>query len=64
MQTMVDEIYDRNYQGGRAALNDGLDRLFGWVGSELGKSLNAVHRFEWNSPWAQRKPERTGSTCG
>jgi hypothetical protein len=60
MPTMVDEIYDRNYQEGRAALNDGLDRLFAFIGSELGKSLDAVHRFEWSAPWAQRKIERQG----
>ena len=53
MHTMVDEIFDRNYQAGRAALNDGLDRLFGSIGSELGKSLKAVHRFEWSAPWAR-----------
>lgn len=58
MQTMVDEIYDRNYQDGRAALNDGLDRLFGFIGSELGKSLDAIHRFEWSSPWAQIASKR------
>ena len=50
---MVDEIFDRNYQDGRAAMNDGLDRLFGFIGSELGKSLNAIHRFEWSAPWAR-----------
>ena len=61
---MVDEIYDRHYQEGRAALNDGLDRLFARVGTELGKSLNAIHRFEWSSPWVRSKTERTGSTCG
>ena len=55
---MVDEIYDRHYQEGRAALNDGLDRLFAFIGSELGKSLNAVHRFEWSAPWANSKSLR------
>ena len=55
---MVDEIYDRHYQEGRRALNDGLDRLFGRIGSELGKSLAAVHRFEWNAPWAPRAAKR------
>ena len=50
---MVDEIYDRNFQAGRAAFNDGLDRLFARVGSELGKSLNALHRVEWSAPWAR-----------
>ena len=56
---MVDEIYDRHYQGGRQAMNDGLDRLFAWIGSELGKSLTAVHRFEWDAPWS-RESRRHG----
>ena len=52
---MVDEIYDRHYQEGRKAMNDGLDRLIGRIGSELGKSLAALHRVEWNAPWANSK---------
>jgi hypothetical protein len=63
MHTMVDEIYDRHYQEGRAALNDGLDRLFGFLGSELGKSLDAVHRFEWSAPWVRTNAGRQ-KTCG
>lgn len=57
---MVDEIYDRNYQEGRAALNAGLDRLFGSIRREIGKSLKAVHRFEWSAPWAQAPKVRPG----
>jgi hypothetical protein len=57
---MVDEIFDRNYQQGRAALNDGIDRLFASIGRELGKSLKAVHQFEWNSPWARAASKRQG----
>ena len=60
---MVDELYDRSYQQGRAALNDGLDRLFGSVGTELGKSLKAIHRFEWTAPWARANRARPGN-CG
>ena len=52
---MIDEIFDRQYQAGRQELNDGLDRLFGTIGRELGKSLAAVHRFEWNAPWVNPK---------
>ena len=51
---MVDEFFDRGYQAGRAELNAGLDRLFDKVGTELGKSLSAIHRFEWSSPWASK----------
>ena len=49
---MVDEIYDRAYQQGRADLNAGLDRLFGRIGNSLGQSLKALHRIEWSAPWA------------
>ena len=52
---MIDETFDRQYQSGRAQLNAGLASLFGSIGSELGKSLAAVHRFEWNAPWANPK---------
>ena len=53
MITMIDEIFDRQYQSGRNELNAGLDRLFTTIGREVGKSLAAVHRFEWNAPWAR-----------
>ena len=58
---MVDEIYDRQYQEGRQALHDGLDRLFGWIGSELGKSLAVLHRAEWDAPWNRRTRRRDPS---
>jgi len=49
---MVDEIYDRQYQAGRAELNAGLGRGF----AAIGRGLEALHRFEWSAPW---KPART-----
>ena len=49
---MIDEIFDRNYQSGRAELNDGIDRAVKRIASELGASLKALHRIEWSSPWA------------
>jgi hypothetical protein len=55
MITMIDEIFDRQYQAGRAEMNAGLDRVFSTIGREVGKGLAAVHRFEWSAPWA-RKP--------
>jgi hypothetical protein len=55
MITMIDEIFDRQYQSGRAQLNAGFDRLFGSIRRELGKSMAAVHRFEWSAPWARSK---------
>ena len=59
---MMDEIFDRQYQSGRADLNAGLDRAFGSIGTEIGKSLAAIHRFEWSAPWARKavKKDRAG----
>ena len=54
MITMMDEIFDRQYQAGRNELNAGLDRLFGTIGQEVGKGLAAAHRFEWNAPWLRK----------
>ena len=54
MITMIDEIYDRGYQHGRAQLNSGIDRSLATISSELSKSLRALHRIEWSAPWLRR----------
>ncbi len=51
MRTMMDEIFDRNYQQGRAELNAGIDRAIATVAREFGKTLAVLHRIEWNAPW-------------
>ena len=56
---MIDEIFDRTYQGGRAELNAGIDRAVAAIGRELGKSLTALHRIEWSAPWSQPASRRT-----
>ena len=48
---MMDEIFDRNYQAGRAQLNDGIDRAVKSIADTLGASLKALHRMEWSAPW-------------
>lgn len=62
---MMDEIFDRTYQAGRADLNAGLDRGFrrigDGIGSTIGKSLKVLHRFEWSAPWASHS---NNSQCG
>ena len=60
---MVDEIFDRNYQQGRAQVNDAIDRLFGFIGRGLGKSMKALHRSEWSAPWAPSSRSRQGKTA-
>ena len=59
---MIDEIFDRQYQAGRADLNAGIDRAVIAIGRELGKSLKALHRIEWSAPWARAasKKDRAG----
>jgi hypothetical protein len=52
MITMMDEIFDRNYQAGRAEFHAGLDRGFARLGKAFGASFDALHRVQWSAPWA------------
>lgn len=52
MITMMDEIFDRQYQAGRAAFNADLGKGADRIAKVLGESLRALHRLEWNAPWA------------
>ena len=54
MTTMIDEIFDRQYQAGRADLNAGLDRAFAAIGRGVGDTLKVLHRIEWDAPWAAK----------
>ena len=54
---MNDQIFDREYQAGRAALNDSISRLIDGVG----QSLRVLHRINFDAPWkhqASAKPRR------
>jgi len=58
---MRDELYDRDYQGGRAELHDGLDRLLARLADGLRVTFAAIHRIEWSAPWKpQTEKDRTG----
>ena len=48
---MIDEIYDRSYQAGRAELHDGIDRLVKKIGSGLGATFRAIQRAQFDAPW-------------
>ena len=54
---MVDEIFDRNYQAGRADLNAGLERGLKRLGAAIGKGLAVLHRTEWSAPWAGKSTD-------
>ncbi len=50
---MVDEIYDRMYQDGRADLHAGLDRAFARIGHSVGNAFKVLQRIEYSAPWNQ-----------
>jgi len=54
MIKMIDEIFDRTYQSGRAELNAGLDLLFKKVGQAVNNAFQVLHRIEYNAPWLER----------
>ncbi len=57
MFTMIDEIYDRAYQAGRADLHNGVDTLFRTVREAVAPALSVLHHLEWDAPWrAPAKP--------
>ena len=51
---MRDEIYDRDYQAGRDALHDGIDRLL----AELGESFRALTSIQFGAPWVRENGRR------
>ena len=51
---MRDEIFDREYQFGRNALNDGIDRLVAGIMQTFG----VLAAIQFNAPWRRTKPVR------
>jgi hypothetical protein len=51
MITMVDEIYDRDYQAARAEVNRAIGALAQKVRSTIAPALSGVYHFEWDAPW-------------
>ena len=53
---MRDEMFDRDYQAGREALNDGIDRLL----SGIGDVFEALREAQFSAPWLNRaEPKAT-----
>jgi len=48
---MIDEIFDRRYQDGRAELNAGIDRAVAHVGRSILMTFEALHRVQFAAPW-------------
>ena len=60
MITMVDEIFDRQFQAGRADLFDGIDRGLARLAKSIAAGLAALHRIQFDAPWAS---ERSDGGC-
>ena len=52
---MRDEIYDRDYQAGRDALNDGIDRLI----QGAGNAFRVLHKIQFDAPWKRDLPAQS-----
>ena len=52
---MIDQMFDRDYQHGRTALNREFAGFLRAFGKGVGDALRSLHRVQWDSPWA---PER------
>ena len=57
MVTMVDEIFDRQYQAGRKALNASLGGAFARFGKAVSDAFEVLVKIEYQAPWAA-KPKR------
>ena len=60
MVTMIDEIYDRNYQSARAQLNLGIADRFMRFGRAAANAFAVLNRIEYSAPWAA-KPRKARS---
>lgn len=47
---MRDEMYDRDYQAGRDALHDGIDRLV----AGIGQTFRLISAIQFSAPWRGR----------
>ena len=56
---MVDEIFDRMYQEGRADFNRSVVQLF----SKISESLNTFHYSQWSAPWAAKAAASKDAGC-
>ena len=60
MLTMIDEIYDRNFQAHRTELNRAVTRGFARLGDAVSNAFEVLNRIEYAAPWTV-KPGKTRS---
>jgi hypothetical protein len=54
MITMIDEIYDRNFQARRAELSRAVADGFARLGNGVHKAFEVLNRVEYSAPWAAK----------
>jgi hypothetical protein len=54
MITMIDEIFDRNYQHARMDLNAAIVSGLKHAGQAIGETFAVLNRIEYSAPWAPR----------
>ena len=54
---MRDEIFDRDYQAGRTALNDGIGRLL----DGAARTLRVLNSIQFDAPWKHDAGQRPGA---
>ena len=48
---MIDEMFDRDYRGGRAQLNSAILGLATRLGHAVGNAFKVLNRIEYSAPW-------------
>lgn len=54
MVIMIDEIFDRQYQAGRDALNATIANAFARFGRTLGHAFQVLNKIEYDAPWTSK----------
>jgi hypothetical protein len=57
MVTMIDEIFDRQYQLGRDALNASIGSALARVGKAAANAFAVLNAIEYETPWTAGKPD-------
>lgn len=52
MVTMIDEIFDRQFQDGRKQMNDAIVAGLASFGRAVAQAFKVLNRIEYQAPWA------------
>lgn len=55
MITMIDEIYDRNFQSHRAELSHAMAAGFTRVAEAVSNAFTVLNRIEYSAPWERTR---------